>query len=361
MRLAFTVGMLALWVASACAAPSGGAPPAAPIAEPPAAGPGTSTEGSAPKAPAVAVVPATAVRASFSIMSGSLGPYWVAQEAGLWREHGLDVDLSLISGAPTSMAALMAGDTRFAIAAGDAALSVQAQNPDVVTILNTSVGSTHRLMVGPDIHEPADLRGRRVGVNSIGDGSYVLLSKAFRRLGLDPTHDVVWTAMGGGNAGSYVAGLAVGSLDAAPLTPPNDLLAERQGAHALLALADLDIATAGLPAFTMRSTIEQQRPVVEAFAAGVVDGVRRFKADPAFSRQVLAQKTGISDPEVIDWAYQVYSGPNSTDRPFVDAAKLQGVVDDLAVAQPELGQVQLARTLDNSVLEDLERQGYFAR
>ncbi|HLH21594.1 MAG TPA: ABC transporter substrate-binding protein [Chloroflexota bacterium] len=307
------------------------------------------------------VAPATAVRASFSIMSGALGPFWVAQEAGLWQQHGLDVDLSLISGAPTSMAALMAGDTRFAIAAGDSVLGVQAQNPDVVAILNTSVGSTHQLMVVPDIHTPADLRGRRVGVNSIGDGSYTLLSKAFRHLGLDPTHDVIWTAMGGGNAASYVTGLAVGSLDAAPLTPPNDLLAERQGAHSLLALADLDLATAGLPAFTMRHTIQEQRPVVEAFAAGVVDGVRRFKADPAFAREVLAQKTGTTDPEVLDWTYQVYSGRNSTDRPFIDAARLQTVVDDLAVAQPELRQIQLDKTFDNSILDDLERQGYFAQ
>jgi NitT/TauT family transport system substrate-binding protein len=285
----------------------------------------------------------------------------VAQAAGLWQEHGLDVDLSLISGAPTSMAALMAGDTAFAIASGDSVLGVQAQNPDVVAILNTSVGSTHRLMVGPDIREPADLKGRRVGVNSIGDGSYTLLSKAFPRIGIDPQHDVIWTAMGGGNAASYVMGLSVGSLDAAPLTPPNDLAAERQGAHALIVLADLDLATAGLPAFTMRRTLAQRRAVVEAFAAGVVDGVRRFKADPAFAREVLAQRIGSDDPELLDWTYQVYSGRNSTDRPFIDGAKLQGVVDDLAAAKPELRQIEIERTYDNSVLDDLERKGYFAR
>ena len=38
----------------------------------------------------------------------------------------------------------------------------------------------------------------------------------------------------------------------------------------------------------MRRTIEQRRAVVEAFAAGVIDGVRRFKADPALAKEVLA-------------------------------------------------------------------------
>jgi NitT/TauT family transport system substrate-binding protein len=350
--------MLGLLLAGACAGGSS-APVAAPVATAPA--PTAMPVAAAPAGPAAVVAPPTAVRASYSIMSGSLGPYWVAQAAGLWQEHGLDVDLSLISGAPTSMAALMAGDTAFAIASGDSVLGVQAQNPDVVAILNTSVGSTHRLMVAPDIRQPSDLKGRRVGVNSIGDGSYTLLSKAFPRIGIDPQHDVIWTAMGGGNAASYVLGLSVGSLDAAPLTPPNDLAAERQGAHALLALADLDLATAGLPAFTMRRTIAQRRPVVEAFAAGVVDGVRRFKADPVFAREVLAQRTGSDDPELLYWTYQVYSGRNSTDRPFIDGAKLEGVIADLAVAQPELRQVEAERTFDNSVLDDLERQGYFTK
>ena len=111
----------------------------------------------------------------------------------------------------------------------------------------------------------------------------------------------------------------------------------------------------------MRRTIAQRRPVVEAFAAGVVDGVRRFKADPVFAREVLAQRTGSDDPELLDWTYQVYSGRNSTDRPFIDGTKLQGVVEDLAVAQPELRQVEAERTFDNSVLDDLERKGYFTQ
>jgi NitT/TauT family transport system substrate-binding protein len=315
----------------------------------------------ASSAPVAVVAPPTSVRASYSIVSGSLGPYWMADAAGLWKQHGLDVELTFIAGAPTSMAALMAGETAFAVAAGDSVLNAQAQNPDVVAVLNTSVGSTHRLMVAPDIQRPEDLRGRRVGVNSLGDGSYMLLSKAFRHLGLDPAHDVIWTAVGGGGAASYVAGLAAGSLDAAPLTPPNDLLAERQGIHALLALADLDLPTAGLPAFTMRRTIEQQRAVVEAFAAGVIDGVRRFKADPALAKQVLAQKTGSSDQEVLDWTYTVYGGANSTDRPFIDRARVQAVLEDLTASQPELGQVQLDKSIDNSVLDDLERKGYFGQ
>ncbi len=366
MRLAAGIALAALMV-SGCAR-AGAAPPSAAPAAATAPGAAAAPSGAAgpngaaaPSAPAAVVVQPTSVRASYSIVSGSLGPYWLADAAGLWKQHGLDVELMFVAGAPTSMAALMAGETAFAIAAGDSVLNVQAQNPEVVAILNTSVGSTHRLMVGPDIQRPEDLRGRRVGVNSLGDGSYMLLSKAFRHLGLDPAHDVTWTAVGGGGAASYVAGLTAGSLDAAPLTPPNDLLAERQGAHALLALADLDLPTAGLPAFTMRRTIDQQRAVVEAFAAGVIDGVRRFKADPALAKQVLAQKTGSSDPEVIDWTYTVYGGANSTDRPFVDRARVQAVLEDLIASQPELGQVQLDKSIDNSVLDDLERKGYFAQ
>ncbi len=341
--------------------PNSGAPPA-----PAAAGGGPAGEAGAsgadaatPAAPAV-VVPPTRVRASYSVVSGGIGAYWVAADAGLWQRHGLDVDFTLISGTPPSMAALIAGETQFAVAAGDAVLRVQAQNPDVVSVVTTSTGSTHRLMVVPEIQRLEDLRGRRIGVIAIGDGAYAITSKALLKLGLNPSTDVVWVGTGGGNTSAMIAGLVAGTFDATPLTPPNDIIASRQGAHALINVADLNLPAAGLAANTMRRTLEQQRPVVEAFVAGVIDGVRLFKEDAAFGKEVLARRTGLTDAEAIDWAYEVYSGQQRAPRLYLDHAEVRALLEDLVVEYPELQQVQLERVLDNSVLQDLEARGYFS-
>jgi ABC-type nitrate/sulfonate/bicarbonate transport system substrate-binding protein len=227
-------------------------------------------------------------------------------------------------------------------------------------VVTTSAGSTHRLMVVPEIQRLEDLRGRRIGVIAIGDGAYAITSKALLKLGINPSTEVVWVGTGGGNTSAMIAGLVAGTFDATPLTPPNDIIASRQGAHALINVADLNLPAAGLAANTMRRTLEQQRPVVEAFVAGVVDGVRLFKEDAAFGKDVLARRTGLTDAEAIDWAYEVYSGQQRAPRLYLDHAEVRALLEDLVVEYPELQQVQLERVLDNSVLQDLDARGYFS-
>ena len=85
-----------------------------------------------------------------------------------------------------------------------------------------------------------------------------------------------------------------------------------------------------------------------------------LERDPQLAKQVLGRRTGISDPEAIDAAYAAYRGGNFTDQPFIDFARMQASLTDLAAENPEVQKVQLERAYDNSVLQALEAQGYFA-
>src|SRR5687768_13005281 len=222
------VGLLVLVGCGGGTGPAGGGPPGG-------GGGAAGAGGSAARAGAPAiVVPPTKVRASYSVVSGGIGAYWVAADAGLWQQHGLDVEFTLIAGTPPGMAALIAGETQFAVASGDAVLRVQSQNPDVVSLITTGVGNTHRLMATPGIRRLEDLRGRAIGVSAIGDGACAIATKALLKLGYNPTSDFTWIATGGGSTAAMIAGLAAGAFDATPLTAPNDMVAERQGAHSVL-------------------------------------------------------------------------------------------------------------------------------
>jgi NitT/TauT family transport system substrate-binding protein len=291
-------------------------------------------------------------------MSSGVMPLWLAADQGLWQQHGLDVELTLISGTPIVMAALLAGEIQFAQNAAEAAFSVQARNPDVVAILNASGPSQHRLMVQPAIQRVEDLRGKRFGVFSIGDGNYALLMKALPKVGLNPETDAVWTSVGGGNMAGLVQGLVAGSLDAALLTPPNDLVAAQNGARELLRLRDLDLPSAGLPVFTLRGTLDERRPMVEAFAKGIVDAIRLYRADPAAAKRTLSQRLDMNDPRLVDYVYEALADEGIKARPFPDIEQARAVLDVLVADQPALRDVPLERVLDSSVLDALDRQGY---
>jgi NitT/TauT family transport system substrate-binding protein len=342
---------IALALLMACA---GGGTPAARAPADAAAQPAAAS--SAPTAAAPA--PLTKVRAAYAVVSAGVAPVWLALDQGLWQKHGLDVELTLISGAPNNVAALLAGDVQFIQTSGDSTLPFQAREPNIIAILNTSSASAHRMVVQPDIQRPEDLRGKRLGVFTHGDGNYALISKALLKFGINPERDVIWTPVGGGNMGGFVGALAAGAIDAALLTPPTDLAALNNGAKILFEYADLKLPYGGLPVYTLRSTLETQRAVVEAYAAGIVEGVQLFKNDPPLAKAALAKWTQITDPVMLDWTYEPYRrGERLADRPYVDVAQLKEVRDALAVEQPELRDLQVERVVDRTVLDALDRRG----
>ena len=46
----------------------------------------------------------------YSAQAGSLAPIWITKEAGIFKKHGLDVELLFIPGGPTAVAALLSGE-----------------------------------------------------------------------------------------------------------------------------------------------------------------------------------------------------------------------------------------------------------
>jgi NitT/TauT family transport system substrate-binding protein len=361
-----------LCVAAGCA--GGAAPSPPPAGSPPQAAAGSAAparpaasganQAAAPGAAPAAPAPPPnlgQVRAAYAIASVGMTPLWLADELGLWKQHGLDVELTLISGTPASAAALIAGEVQFVHIAGESAFGVQAQEPDVVGIANYSIKAAQQFITRPNITRPEDLRGKRVGVFTIGDGVYAQWRKALLYWGLDPDRDVTWISVGGGNQGAFIAGLVADSIDAAMLLPPNDLPALKNGARLLARLGDLPLPSPGLPTYAMRRTLADRRPQAEAYLKGVIDGVRIFERDPQIVKEILARRTGIEDPEAIEAAYAGYRGGNFTDRPFIDFARMQASLTDLMAENPEVQKVQLDRAFDNSVLDALEAQGYFAK
>ncbi len=369
MQLTLARLAILLLLVGACTRGSGTVPSAAPAAasQPTAASQpagGAPADGAAVAggtASAAIQVPPTRVRAAHTVVSGNIAPLWLAAENGLWKQHGLDVDLTLISGSPTAMAALMAGEIDYSTGAAEAVLSVQAQNPDVIAVANSSAAPTHRMVVTPDIQRIEDLRGKRMGVFQVGDGNYVLLSKVLQKYGMNAERDVVWVGVGGGNFSGLVSAMSAGAIDGTLFPPPNDLPAIKNGGKALFNLADMDLPYAGLPMYTMRRTIEQRRPVVEAYLAGIVDGIRLYKSDPEAAKQALRQGGGMTDPEVVDWTYDVYRGKPMAERPFVNLEGMRSVLDAMIENEPDLRHVALDRVVDNSVLEDLDRKGYLPK
>ena len=70
----------------------------------------------------------------YSAQAGSLAPIWITKEAGIFKKHGLDVELLFIPGGPTAAAALMSGEVPITVVGGPAVVSSNLAGSDLVMI-----------------------------------------------------------------------------------------------------------------------------------------------------------------------------------------------------------------------------------
>src|SRR5581483_7281214 len=109
------------------------------------------------------------IRLGLSSVSAIHSAVWVAEQKGLFRKHGLDPEIIVIGGAaPMAVSALLAGDIKFATAAGDG-------------VINSGL---QRLVARPEIRSQADIKGKKIGVTRIGAVSHAALLIILRRWGM---------------------------------------------------------------------------------------------------------------------------------------------------------------------------------
>src|ERR1044072_3847636 len=135
----------------------------------------------------------------------------IARDRGYYRQEGLDVQLIVMPSAVGTQA-LLGGNVKFSTGGGAGLLPILRGAP--MRVMFTSFRRPmFWLFARPELRSVETLKGRKVGVSSIGSGPDSLLRELLTKHGLDGTRDVVVLPVGGGTA-RYFA-LQAASRDAA--------------------------------------------------------------------------------------------------------------------------------------------------
>src|SRR6185503_5197296 len=139
-------------------------------------------ESSAAQAPAKIAV-------GYATISNSSLALWLAQDEKIFAKNGIDADLVFMPGAPTLIAAINSGALAVGFTGGTAILAAAAGGADFKILAASHVRSNHDLVVKPEIKKAEDLRGKRIGVTSIGGTGWMAAMLVFEQLGLNPDKD----------------------------------------------------------------------------------------------------------------------------------------------------------------------------
>jgi NitT/TauT family transport system substrate-binding protein len=122
------------------------------------------------------------------------GALWAAIDKGIFKDHGLDIEVVPAQGGANAIPALLSGDIQFAIGQPFGPIRADAQNLGVTIIGNyansLAKGTDVNAVVvgaGSGIKRPADLAGKTVSVNTVGAAGDLTIRKAVQDDGGDPS------------------------------------------------------------------------------------------------------------------------------------------------------------------------------
>jgi NitT/TauT family transport system substrate-binding protein len=353
--------LLRLFVLPACVAGGlsacGASSAPASSSPPPSASPKGSSQPSAaaPSQPNPKASSRTHLTIPYTALTANSLQYWVAYDMGLYKKYGLDVDIEYVATSTTVTAAMLSGQTPVSDNGEDAVISADLGGGDLAIIgagwnkLLLDIYSTS------GIKNPADLKGKRLGVSKQGTVTDFAGRFFLTKNNLVPNKDVTLVQTGG--APQTLTALQSGAIDAGVFGSPNDYQAKTAGYTELANLADYNIAyhTGPLVAKTswLKSNHEDALNVMRAYLEAV-DLVYKDK-DKAVA--ILGKYMKTNDTTLLGDSYtSTLRGLPRMQLPEIDAVKVGLQQSELPAAKT----ADPAQFIDTSVIDELQAGGFFA-
>jgi NitT/TauT family transport system substrate-binding protein len=195
-------------------------------------------------------------------------PFIMAQETGIFKEEGLEVELVVLR-SDLVPAALGSGELDYSSNA-ETVLRAAHKGLPVRSLMSIGGRPALSLIVRPEIASGKDLKGKAIAVSAPGTITAQIARAAARSFGLDPDKDI--TILGVGDQKTRFQTMSAGSAAGAVLDPPIDVMAISQGFKRLAWGRDLlEIPQLGLA--TTVKKIAERPDQVQRMVRGTLKGL----------------------------------------------------------------------------------------
>ena len=297
------------------------------------------------------------MRMGLSSVSALHSAVWIAEQKGLFRKQGIDVEVIVTGQGGTAVSALLAGDIQTASSAGDSLVNAALRGGETVMIAGVINKGLQRIMVRPEIKTPADLKGKKVGVTRIGAVSHSVLLMMLKRWNMSP-NDVQVIQVG--SSPNMLASLDKGGIDGAVLTIPSMFVAEDRGYKILIDLADTDIYYLHTMIATTRSYIKSNRDKLIRYLKGYLEGIAFFKQNRKESLEVVQKKLRLSAAQERDLerSFDLLSAKYYEAMPYPSLRGVETVLGFVEKDNPKAKTADPKSFIDDTLLREIDASGF---
>jgi NitT/TauT family transport system substrate-binding protein len=299
-------------------------------------------------------VNAEQIKIAYSGVSAAGTPLWLAKEEGIFTKHGLDADLVAVRSAPLQVTALVSNEVQFVRGSVSSMLTAAAQGAKLKIILSLfAERASYDFLAAPSITRPADLKGKKIGVQDFSGLLWTLTMLSLRELGLDPQRDNI-NIQAIGDSTVIAQSLASGIIDAAALDKLQSVRLQGQGVKVLLDLRR--IAFPSSPFMGAEPFIEKNPKVVENFIKALIEASTLMRAQKERGLAVL-QKHIKTDRALAEIGYKNLL-EDLTAYTFTSIKGLKTVQEIVALRDPKIAKYNVEDLLDQRILKKVVDSGY---
>jgi NitT/TauT family transport system substrate-binding protein len=154
--------------------------------------------------------------------------------------------------------------------------------------------------------------------------------------------------------------LLTGRIDAAILSPPHLTRAVQAGYRVL---ADMGEMTANFPQsslYTQGSYLRDNRDRVKRFVRAYAEATHVIRTDKARTLRVFSQRMRLDDKEMLNTTYD-YFAPRFSFPPRINMSGVRDTYGFYAEKETDLRGKTGEEFIDNSVMDELEKEGFFKK
>ena len=299
------------------------------------------------------------IRFIYSAIGGSQSSVWIPHEAGIFRKHGLELELLYVGGGGRAAQVVLSGEAPMGIFTGASVITADFAGADLVVVASSLNAITFFLMARPEVQSLEALKGKKVGITRFGSATDFALGYSENRWPVKRGRDYTVIQMGG--MPEIMQGLKSGALDAGTLNAEFTILARKEGLRELADMSTLGLSFPTSAIVTTRSYIKRSENTVRKFVRGFVEGSHFAKTNRAASVQVLGKYIRSDDAEYLNALYDLYVLHYVPKVPYPSPQAMQTVLDQMADKDPRAAAARPEQFIDARFFQELEREGFIQK
>jgi len=296
------------------------------------------------------------LRIAYSAIGSSQSPLWIAHEAGIFKKHGLDVEMVYLGGGSRAAQVVVSGEVPIAMFTGASVISANLAGGDLVNVASGMNVMPFFLVVTPAVRQIEDLKGKKVAVTRFASATDYALRYAAERWPVKPDRDFTVLQIGG--QPEMIGGLKSGAIQGAMLNAEFTVIARREGFRDLADVSALGIPFPTSALNTSRAFIRNRRDTALRVVRAYADSIHYGKTQKKFTVGVLGKYLKNQDVPFLEAVYDLYLGQYVPKVPHPSAEAMKVALDQIGERDPRARSMRAEQFIDASLMQDLDKEGF---